>query len=54
MTVSMALWSLDTTGAATRPSTWGSEAKYRASAAAFCRSAAVIPLSRTYTTRAGL
>src|SRR6266480_5102651 len=54
MTVSIALWSLDTAGEATRPLTAGSEAKYRASAFAFCRSAAVTPLSRTYTTRAGL
>src|SRR6266704_4218147 len=54
MTVWIALWSLDTTGGATRPFTTGSEAKYRASAFAFCRSAAVTPLSRTYTTRAGL
>ena len=34
-------------GGATRPSTTGSVAKYRASASALARSAAVTPLSRT-------
>ena len=47
MTVSIALWSLDTVGGATRPSTTPSEAKDRASASALARSAWVIPLSRT-------
>ena len=54
MTVSIALWSLETMGWATRPATAGSVAKYRASARALAMSAAVTPLSRTYTTRAGL
>ncbi len=47
MTVSIAWWSRDTTGAATRPSTADSEAKERASASALRRSDAVTPLART-------
>jgi hypothetical protein len=47
MSVTIALWSLETVGGTTRPFTTGSDAKYRASASALARSAAVIPLSRT-------
>src|SRR5215469_2578502 len=50
----MALWSAEGIGPVTRPCTVGSAAKARASAAALCRSAAVSPEDRTYTTTAGL